>query len=116
MSESTSTTRRKSFLRAWIALLIALGFAALSASCSATGTVTGAKEGQQSPQPTTSNGGQDATSPVQEIVTPGMGLNGIPSFRHVFLVVMENKGYSEIIGSKDAPYINKLANTYGLAT
>jgi hypothetical protein len=35
---------------------------------------------------------------------------------HVAWVVMENHGYSSTIGSSQAPYINQLANTYGLAT
>jgi phosphatidylinositol-3-phosphatase len=35
---------------------------------------------------------------------------------HVVWVVMENHGYGSIIGSSQAPYINQLANTYGLAT
>src|ERR1700761_3245816 len=35
---------------------------------------------------------------------------------HVVWVVMENPGYGSIIGSSQAPYINQLANTYGLAT
>src|SRR5579883_1848519 len=39
-----------------------------------------------------------------------------PSFRHVFVIVMENKEYDDIIGSPNAPYLNHLAATYGLAT
>ena len=35
---------------------------------------------------------------------------------HVILIMMENKKYSDIIGSSSAPYINQLANTYALAT
>ena len=34
---------------------------------------------------------------------------GIPSFDHVVVVVMENHGYSSIIGNADAPYVNALA-------
>ena len=40
----------------------------------------------------------------------------IPSFGHVFVIVMENKSYSEIIGSPEAPYINQVARTYASAT
>ncbi len=32
------------------------------------------------------------------------------------IVMMENKGFSEVIGQADQPYTNNLANTYGLAT
>jgi hypothetical protein len=35
---------------------------------------------------------------------------------HVFMVYMENKGYSDIVGSPNAPYLNGLINTYGLAS
>ena len=34
----------------------------------------------------------------------------------VVWVVMENHGYGSVIGSSQAPYINQLANSYGLAT
>jgi phosphatidylinositol-3-phosphatase len=35
---------------------------------------------------------------------------------HVVTIVMENKEYGEIVGSRDAPFINRLARRYGLAT
>ncbi|MDR3662841.1 MAG: alkaline phosphatase family protein [Mycobacterium sp.] len=35
---------------------------------------------------------------------------------HVFMVYMENKGYGDIVGSPNAPYINSLINTYGVET
>jgi len=40
----------------------------------------------------------------------------VPSFNHVFVVIMENHSYGQIIGSSSAPYINGLAKSYGLAT
>lgn len=40
----------------------------------------------------------------------------VPEFDHIFVVIMENHGYDEIVGSPDAPYINRLAAGYGLAT
>jgi phosphatidylinositol-3-phosphatase len=39
-----------------------------------------------------------------------------PQFGHVFIVVEENFGYSDVIGSSSMPYFNGLANKYGLAT
>ena len=39
-----------------------------------------------------------------------------PSAPHVMLIVEENRDYPSVIGSGDAPYINALANRYGLAT
>ncbi len=40
----------------------------------------------------------------------------VPSFGHVFIVVEENASYSEVVGQPAMPYLNSLANTYGLAT
>jgi hypothetical protein len=39
-----------------------------------------------------------------------------PVIQHVIFIMMENKNYQDIIGSSSAPYINKLASTYALAT
>jgi len=41
---------------------------------------------------------------------------GVPLFDHQFVIMMENHGYDQIIGSPYTPYINQLANTYALAT
>jgi hypothetical protein len=40
----------------------------------------------------------------------------VPAFSNVFTILMENHEYSSIIGSANAPYINRLAAQYGLAT
>lgn len=37
-------------------------------------------------------------------------------YAKVMVVVEENHGYDQIIGSPDAPYLNQLAATYGTAT
>ncbi len=47
--------------------------------------------------------------------TPFAG-SGVPKYQHIFYVMMENHSYDEIIGSPNAPQINALAHTYGLAT
>jgi hypothetical protein len=41
---------------------------------------------------------------------------GGPSFNHVFIVVEENTDYLNVIGSSSMPYLNGLAQQYGLAT
>jgi acid phosphatase len=41
---------------------------------------------------------------------------GLPSFQHVFLLMEENHSYSSVIGSSSMPYLNSLAQQYGLAT
>jgi len=40
----------------------------------------------------------------------------LKNFQHVFVIMMENTGYSHLIGNTDAPWINSAAATYGLAT
>jgi hypothetical protein len=40
----------------------------------------------------------------------------VPRYNHIFLTVLENHGFAQIIGNPAAPNINRLANTFGLAT
>ena len=44
------------------------------------------------------------------------GNPNIPQFEHVFIVVEENHSFSQTIGNSAMPYLNSLANKYGLAT
>lgn len=46
----------------------------------------------------------------------GSGSSSAPAAGNVFVVVEENHSYSEVIGSSSMPYLNRLANRYGLAT
>jgi hypothetical protein len=41
---------------------------------------------------------------------------GIPHLDHVYLVMMENHGYSQIIDNPNAPFVNELAKSANLAT
>ncbi len=43
-------------------------------------------------------------------------LGGMPAFSHVYLIVLENRSYSAVVGNSDAPYLNSLIASYGLAT
>ena len=42
--------------------------------------------------------------------------SGLKNFQHVWVIMMENTGYSHLIGNSNAPWINSAAATYGLAT
>ena len=42
--------------------------------------------------------------------------DGIPSLDHIFVIMLENHSYSQIIGNPNAPFINVLASTYNSAT
>ena len=48
--------------------------------------------------------------------TPGGVTGTLPSFSHVYVIVLENKSIGQVIGSSSAPYLNSLADRYGLAT
>ena len=39
----------------------------------------------------------------------------VPSFNNVYIVLDENESYGSVIGSQSMPYLNALANRYGLA-
>ena len=57
--------------------------------------------------------GSDATSP--QAASTGATTSASRQ-RHVWLIVLENRSYRQIVGSPAAPTINALAATYGLAT
>jgi phosphatidylinositol-3-phosphatase len=42
--------------------------------------------------------------------------DGIPEFRRVVLIVLENKSFDEVIGNRNAPELNTLARRYALLT
>jgi acid phosphatase len=94
------------FLIVGAVLLIAPS--ACSSPTSVRSTISpGATANQPLPSSTSS------TQPTSTSIRPS-GL--IPNFSHIFQIVLENTSYSHILGSSQAPYINSLANQYGLAT
>jgi phosphatidylinositol-3-phosphatase len=60
--------------------------------------------------------GCGSAHPGRPLAAPGP--RGLPPSRsaHVVELVMENKEYGDVIGNRQAPYINALARRYGLAT
>jgi hypothetical protein len=55
-------------------------------------------------------------SPASPTAAPSPSGTGVPDFRHVYVIIMENKEYSSIVGKSSAPYLNSLIARYGLAT
>src|SRR6516162_7787359 len=49
------------------------------------------------------------------IAAEGPVPKGIPNFDHVFVIMMENHGYSQIVGNPNAPFINKYAKQHNTA-
>jgi phospholipase C len=53
------------------------------------------------------------SSNTMDVINTNATINGI---NHVIIIVMENKGYTQIIGASDAPYQNELAKKYASAS
>jgi hypothetical protein len=52
------------------------------------------------------------TAPAEEGRVP----KGVPRLDHVFVIMMENHGYKQIVGNPNAPFINHLAKSANTAT
>src|SRR5258708_15998286 len=46
----------------------------------------------------------------------GSAPKGVPNLDHVFVILMENHGYSQIVNNPNAPFINQYATTHNVAT
>jgi hypothetical protein len=104
------------------AAIAVLGSFSVLAACSDDGTTTstagsggssGVTNGSGGDASSTGTGATNATS-TSSTSSAGGGAAGSP--KTIFTIVMENHDYAEIVGSPDAPYINSLIDTYGLAT
>jgi hypothetical protein len=103
---------------------IRLAFGALCAAL----IVSGCGSGAASPSPTAAatatvagpaaigTSSQSPTSAASATSIPSPTGSGVPAFRHIYVIVMENKEYGSIVGSSGAPYLNSLIARYGLAT
>ncbi len=56
------------------------------------------------------------TSGAATASAEGAPQKAIPHYQHIVEIMMENTSYGTIIGNSNAPNINTLASTYGLAT
>jgi acid phosphatase len=97
----------------------ALAVAFVVAACGGAGATA-------SPAPTIGPMATSATASISPGVTGSAGLrtlaasptpgSGVPDFRHIYVIIMENKEYGSIVGSSSAPYENELIARYGLTT
>jgi hypothetical protein len=74
---------------------------------------TPTKTTNPTPTPTTN---PTPTQTARPTPTPVASSGGLPAFKHVYVVIMENEESTSIVGSSNAPYINSLIARYGLAT
>jgi phosphatidylinositol-3-phosphatase len=59
--------------------------------------------------------GVGQAAPPPGTASPAAG-GGMPAFSHIFVIILENHEYGDVIGNDDLPYLNDLAQHYGLAT
>lgn len=72
--------------------------------------VGGCGSGRPGPVPSTGAAAQPTSAASTPSPTAGTTVDArIPRFDHVVVVVLENHGYGQIIGSSDAPFLNRLA-------
>jgi phosphatidylinositol-3-phosphatase len=58
-----------------------------------------------------------ATSSASGSATPRpTNADGLPDFAHVYVIILENREYGDIVGERTAPYLNSLIARYGSAT
>jgi phosphatidylinositol-3-phosphatase len=60
-------------------------------------------------------GGVSSSATPSPTPTP-LAQGAIPAAGHVFLIVLENHGFSQVTGSPSMPYLNSLAGQHALAT
>jgi hypothetical protein len=99
----------------------ALALSAVVAACGGGGATASPIPSSAPTVPVTASGTNIPTatpatsvSPIPT-ASPAPG-SGLPNFRHIYLIVMENKDYRSIVGSGAAPYLNSLIARYGMAT
>ena len=69
------------------------------------------------PTPTPSASPTPTATPTPPATpTPTPAPNPFPAVDHVFLIVLENHGFTQVIGSASMPYLNSLAAQHALAT
>jgi hypothetical protein len=64
----------------------------------------------------TASSGSTATPTPAPVPSPSPTPATIPAADHVFLVLLENHAFNQVIGSPFMPYLNSLANQHSLAT
>ncbi|HEX7612769.1 MAG TPA: alkaline phosphatase family protein, partial [Candidatus Limnocylindrales bacterium] len=110
---------RASRSMAFVALAVSVvgacgGGNATTAAAPTTAPAPTAAPSAPTPVPTLAPSGSGRGSPTDAVSpTPASGL---PDFKHVYVIILENREYGSIVGSSAAPYINSLIARYGQAT
>jgi hypothetical protein len=60
--------------------------------------------------------GSSTATPAAALASPAHAAVGVPHLKHVFVIMLENHSYNDIMNEQDVPYLHYLARTYGFAT
>lgn len=74
---------------------------------------------QPSPSPMTSAATVNPATPESSgagLAATATAPTTLPKFDHIYVIVMENKESTQVVGSNQAPYINSLIGQYGVAS
>ncbi len=97
-------------LRTHYLVMATLALSVALASCA------GASTAQQS-TPTLASTSTPQQAPVQQGTATPTPTQAATQLQHIFYIMMENHGLNTILGNTaDAPYLNQLANSYGVVT
>jgi phosphatidylinositol-3-phosphatase len=88
--------------------------ASATASVAASATIFATIAPGTSASPTVGPSPTSVSSPTPA-QSPSSG-SSLPNFRHVYVIILENKSYGSIVGAGNAPYLNSLIARYGLVT
>ena len=77
---------------------------------------TAAAPARVTPSPAATSAATAMATPDTSAATATTSTSALPNFDHIYIIVMENKESTAIIGSDRAPYLNSLIGQSGLAT
>jgi phosphatidylinositol-3-phosphatase len=100
-----------------LAFLLLFLLAVIAAGCGGVGASSASSSTAPTPTPTpTATPGPSATPTPTPGPSPSPTPTPVPAADHVFLILLENHGFSQVIGSAAMPYLNSLASQHALAT
>ena len=96
--------------------LVVLFTAACATPSGSTSTVSPSAAGAASP-PASASPTEVASGPATPSSSPGLlsSSPGLPDFPNIWIIVLENHGFDQVVGSADMPYLNGLIDRYGIA-
>jgi phosphatidylinositol-3-phosphatase len=100
-----------------LAFLLLFPLVVIAAGCGGASASSASSSTAPTPTPTpTATPTPSATPTPTPGPSPSPTPTPVPAVDHVFLILLENHGFIQVIGSPFMPYLNSLANQHALAT